>query len=59
MKLFRVQFDGQSDYVEAETMQKAIERWHEHSRADDPKWDDPFTPEPDGVELVSERSVLR
>ena len=59
MKLFRIQFDSQSDYVEAATMQQAIDKWHEHSRRQDADWDEPQTPEPDGCELVDEKPVIR
>lgn len=59
MKLFRVQFDSQDDYVEAANMAKAIGTWHQHRRAKDAEWDDPETPEPDGCTLVHEKPVMR
>ena len=59
LKLFRIQFDNQDTYIEAETMTAAIAIWHARARETDPQWDEPFTPEPDGCELVHDGPVLR
>lgn len=59
MKLFRVQFDGQDEYVEAETMSEALVLWDIAGRKADPHWDEPDTPQPDGCEMVSESKVIR
>jgi hypothetical protein len=59
MKLFRIEFDSQSDYVEASCMKQAIDVWHQHRRGLDPEWDAPETPEPESVCLVHESQVMR
>lgn len=59
MKLFKIQFDSQDDYIEAENMPEAIGKWHAHCRSQDPEWDNPQTPDPDGCALVHEQAVIR
>jgi hypothetical protein len=59
VKLYRVRFDGQDYFVEALSFGDALEVWHQHGRKDDPKWDDPETPEPEEVAFVSWDAVLR
>jgi hypothetical protein len=59
VKLFKIQFDCQDDYVEAENMPDAIGRWHRYRRSHDDQWDEPETPEPDGCALVHEKPVIR
>lgn len=59
MKLFLIQFDDQSDYVEALSMREAIRIWHIHHRKTDPEWDVPEAPEPDSCALVHDEAVVR
>lgn len=59
MKLFLIQFDGMSNYVEAPSMSEAIAIWHQYRRADDPDWDEPETPEPESCALMHDGSAWR
>ncbi len=58
MKLYKVIFDSQPDFVEAETFGAAIQIWRKQLQTDNPDafWDDV---EPEAVELVHDASVLR
>jgi hypothetical protein len=56
MKLFHIQFDGQSWYVEAETMRDAITVWATWG-AHNAEYDG--TEEPDSCALVHDEPVLR
>ena len=41
LKLFAVPYDGEEDFVEATSMQEAIDVWHDHRRLTDDDWDRP------------------
>jgi len=58
MKLYHVQYDGQSFWIEAESFAKAVEKWHVHCREQDGQdYDDSL--EPESVHLVHDEPVIR
>ena len=58
MKLYHVQFDGVSYWVEAESFCLAIEAWKSHCRKEDGvDYDESL--EPESVHLVHEEPVIR
>ena len=58
MKLYMIQFDGQRDYVEAESYGAALKAWHAHMMIEQaPDWDG--TEEPESVALVHDEPVIR
>lgn len=58
MKLYRVTFDNQPDYVEAASFGHALLIWREHVIADNPG-DFDATVEPESLELVHDQPVWR
>lgn len=58
MKLYHVQFDGQSFWVEASSFATAIEKWHSHCKEEDGV-DYDETLEPESVHLVHDQPVIR
>jgi len=58
VKLYHIQFDGESYWVEAPTFRGAIEAWKVEVRE---RWGDDFqdTDEPDSVHLVHDEPVIR
>jgi hypothetical protein len=58
MKLYHIQFYGESYYVEAPSVAVAVERWKAHVQADwGPDYDG--TEEPESVALVHDKAVIR
>ena len=58
MRLYRVTYDGQSDFVEATSMSEAVQVWHRHVKAENgDDWDG--TEEPEECALVSDAPVIR
>jgi hypothetical protein len=58
LKLFAVMYDGDNDYVEAETMRDAIAIWHAHMKLQN--GNDWFgDEEPESCSLVIGKPVLR
>ncbi len=57
MKLYHIQFDGQSFWVEAESFRLAIVQWGEHVKI---LWGDDYdgTEEPESVHLVHDEPVI-
>ena len=51
MKLYRIEYDGPPDWVEAESMPQAIEKWRAWVTAHD---DVDADAEPDGVTMVAD-----
>lgn len=58
MKLYHVQFDGQSFWIEAESFALAVVAWHWHCKQQDGDEYDPQL-EPESVHLVHEEPVIR
>lgn len=58
MKLYHIQFDGQSYWVESNCFGNAIIRWQAHVKIE---WGDDFTgeEEPDSVSLIHDEPVIR
>lgn len=58
MKLYHVQFDGQSYYVEAASFGDAVKAWKLHVKV---VWGDDFddADEPESVALVHDEPVIR
>jgi hypothetical protein len=61
MNLYRVVFDGEPDYVEAENFTEAIQLWNDNLvETNEPEHALHFRAEqPESVELVHEGAVLR
>ena len=59
MNLYRVVFDGQPDFVEAETFSRAIELWRAKLISENEPDDFEDNVEPESVELVHESPVVR
>lgn len=57
-KLYHVQFDHQSYWIEAVSFAKAVEAWRKHVAK---LWGDDYqeTDEPDSVHLVHDEPVIR
>jgi hypothetical protein len=59
MKLYRVTFDGQPDYIEAYSFGGAVAIWRNHLIATNQPGDFENDVEPESVELLHEQPVLR
>ncbi len=59
MNLYIVQFDGQPDYVEAETFVEAIALWRAKLIADNDPGDFEDDVQPDSVVVVHDEPVVR
>lgn len=57
MKLYHIQFDGQSWWVEADSIGSASEKWLAHVRSEPDNAD--FSDEPDSVHRVHDEPVIR
>ena len=57
MNLYHVQFDGESRWVEAESMGECVKKWLACVRSEPDNAD--FEGEPDSVHLVSDEPVIR
>lgn len=57
--LYRILFDNQPDYVEADNFTRAIDLWREHLIASNEPGDFDESVQPESVELVHEEYVLR
>lgn len=56
--LYQIQFDDESDYVEASSFSEAIKVWHRYMAEEQgAEWDK--EQQPDSVALVHEKSVWR
>ena len=58
VNLYRVQFDGEPEHVEAIDFAAAIRIWHAHLTADNPDHD-MSEDQPESVELIGYHPVLR
>lgn len=58
MKLYHIQYDSVSFWVEAESFAKAVEVWKAHVKV---LWDKDYmeTDEPESVHLVHDEAVIR
>jgi hypothetical protein len=58
MKLYHVQYDGCSFWIEAESFANAVSAWKAHVKV---LWDQDYmdTDEPESVHLVHEEPVIR
>lgn len=58
MKLYHIQFDGESYWVEAERFADAVTLWKSHIKV---LWGEDFdaTEEPESVHLVHDNPVIR
>lgn len=58
MKLYHIQFDGQSYWVEAQSFGNAVIVWQAHVKV---LWGEDFTgeEEPDSVQLAHDEPVIR
>lgn len=58
MKLYHVQFDGSSFWIEAESFAAAIEAWKAHVKV---LWENDYdgTEEPESAHLVHDEPVIR
>ena len=54
MKLYLIQFDGETYYVEATSMAAALATWHAYADAEGEEPEDP-----ESVACVHDRAVLR
>jgi len=62
MRLYQVTFDGDNDFVEAESFGRAIELWRAELKRQDPEsWTDEelAAEEPEQVVLASDKPVIR
>lgn len=59
MNLYRILFDGDPDFVEAETFAGAILLWRDNLIEENEPGDFDESVQPESVELVHEKPVLR